>query len=234
MAIFSTRRGGISPKPFNSLNFSTEVGDDPYNLQYNLLQLMRWSSLPTQPHQAKQVHDTHSLWCEGPGEYHNIPADILLSQHEDTPLAIRTADCLPIMLADVQRGIIAAVHAGWKGTANQIVKVAVDEMLANGCTAENIIASFGPCIEACCFEVNLPIANQLYKTCDLPLPLIQPLRADLKEINQHQLLDIGVLNEHIEIISGCTHCQPELYFSHRRDQFDAGRHLSIVAKHTLI
>jgi copper oxidase (laccase) domain-containing protein len=116
-ALFSLRTGGVSPPPFDSLNFGLNLGDEDVNIKTNLDSLTKINGLSSLPHQVQQVHGGNLLWCKGSGTMHNDKADILLTDQTETALAVRTADCLPILLADPKTGISAAIHAGWRGTA---------------------------------------------------------------------------------------------------------------------
>ncbi len=208
-AVFSDRDGGCSSPPFDSLNLGFDLGDAIRHVEQNLSTLCENSGLPTLPHQARQVHGTQILHCHGDGRYHHVDADILITDAVNTPVAIRTADCLPILLADPRAKVIAAVHAGWKGTVAKVAQVAVREMCHLGASPESIIASLGSCIGPCCFEVNADIARKLGDSCgkDVSVTIDGKLHADLLEANMAQLLDAGVSEQHIENLSTCTVCQ---------------------------
>ncbi|MDQ6992342.1 MAG: peptidoglycan editing factor PgeF [Mariprofundus sp.] len=227
---FSTRQGDLSLPPYQSLNFDPEVNKNKH-LALNMARLIDHCTLNTEPHQAMQVHQCHHLWCSGPGSSHQIEADILLTQARATAVAVRTADCLPLLLAEPNTNIVAAVHAGWRGTANAIVSVALRQMILRGAKAEHILASLGPAIGPCCFEIGEQAATLLANAATGASAHIQskPLRADLAAINRLQLIENGISPDHIECMGLCTACNPELFFSYRRDGLQAGRHLAVVA-----
>ena len=231
--LFTLRRGGISPPPFDSLNFGGDLGDAATNIEGNFNRLSQATGLKSRPHQAIQVHGSAACWFAGPGTAHQIEADILLSDQPETALAVRTADCLPILLVDPKAGVIAAVHAGWRGTVDQVVAVAVREMAARGARPENILASLGPCIGACCFEISADVASQLGNCTPGAEEHIRragsSITADLQQINRLQLLHCGVEPGHIERINACTACDRKRFFSYRRDGKESGRHLAVVA-----
>lgn len=230
--IFSTRCGGISPAPFDSLNLGTDVGDNGSHVQRNLRLLMRASGLQEVPHQARQVHGIKVLPCRGQGLVHDDEADILISNARGTALAVGTADCLPILLADPEIRGIAAVHAGWRGTVKQAAIAGVAAMQQMGAEPARILASLGPCIGPCCFEIDTHTAQRLAASCPGAAEHIhghERPHADLAAINQAQLLLAGLSPRHIERIEDCTCCQPQRYFSYRRDGANSGRHLAIVA-----
>jgi len=226
--LFTLRGGGISPAPFDSLNFGSGLGDNETNITAHVNALMTAANLSGTPHQAVQTHQTDSLWCNGSGHLHKHSADILLSDQTDTPLAVRTADCLPILLAEPQTGICAAVHAGWRGTAAGIAIKAVQAMCAHGANAEHIIASLGPCIGSCCFEIGEQAANALRKCTESASDFVQQT-ADLRQINRLQLCQSGLSEHNIELIHACTACDSKHFFSFRRDAGQTGRHIAIVA-----
>jgi len=226
--IFTLRNGGISPAPFDSQNFGFGMGDPDANIEKNLRTLLHASNLPGLPHQAIQTHQRATLWCNGPGHMHSTEADILLSDQHNTPLAIRTADCLPILLADPTTGITAAVHAGWRGTASKVVQHAIQAMLKHGANSAHMLASLGPCIGPCCFKIEADVATVLKNSAIKTANFVEN-RADLRQINRSQLLECGLSEHNIECINACTACDNERFFSFRRDASITGRHIAVVA-----
>ena len=226
--LFSLRNGGISPAPFDSQNFGLGLGDRDANIEKNLIHFIQCTALSGLPHQATQTHHTDTLWCSGPGFMHTTEADILLSDAINSPLAIRTADCLPILLADPVNRITAAVHAGWRGTASRIVKHAIQAMCKHGSKAEQIVASLGPCIGPCCFNIGREAATALKNSADKASSFVQS-SADLRQINRLQLLESGLSKKNIELINACTACDNKRFFSFRRDAGMTGRHIAVVA-----
>lgn len=183
------------------------------------------------PHQVIQVHAAETAHCSGLGKLHQQEADILLATEQGIALAIRTADCLPILLADKQAGVIAAVHAGWKGTVAKAAVEAVQAMCAHGAHAEHIVASLGPCIGLCCFEVKPDIAQKLTNSCQEKVSVYRggSCFIDLPQVNQYQLCRAGLLTENIEVSAHCTACHVNpSYYSYRRDEGETGRQLSMV------
>jgi len=230
--LFTLRGGGVSPVPFDSQNFGYGLGDQAAHIDKNLAMLVKEAALYGRPHQAVQVHQAGTLLCSGVGVEHKQHADILLCSEPNTPLAVRSADCLPILLADPQSGIIAAAHAGWRGTVAQVAGKAVSEMQRLGAKAERIVASLGPCIGPCCFEIGTDAAERLAGCCEGADHFItgnQTPHGDLWAINQLQLLQHGLKESHIELTKQCTSCNAEQFFSYRRDAGRTGRHLAVVA-----
>ncbi|OIO69147.1 MAG: peptidoglycan editing factor PgeF [Zetaproteobacteria bacterium CG12_big_fil_rev_8_21_14_0_65_55_1124] len=234
--IFSLRSGGVSPPPFDSLNLANDTGDDPVLVEKNLDILIRQSGINGTPHRAVQVHGCRTLLCNGTGRMHREEADILLSD-DGSPVAVRVADCTPILLADPASGLVAAVHAGWRGTAKGIAMHAVQSMLDAGAKVENILACIGPCIGPCCFQIGEETADALQQSCAGADTSVQARDgqyvADLTALNRLQLIQAGVRQLNIELLvegpAACTCCNARHFFSYRRDGQSSGRHLAIVA-----
>ena len=231
-AIFSERSGGISPPPFNSLNLGHNIGDSSKNVEANMARLVETAGLSGRPHQTGQVHGVEYFICSGIGSLHSEQADILISNEPETPIAVRTADCLPILMADPVNRVVAAVHAGWRGTAAGVVITAVEEMVNMGAKQEHIHASLGPSISSCCFEVDDNTAEMLKKSvagAEKAIVYSPEPHPDLAAINLLQLKETGMTEDHIETLGICTCCHPERFYSYRRDHGTTGRHLAVVA-----
>jgi YfiH family protein len=167
----------------------------------------------------KQVHSSTVLRAHGTaaciGE-----GDALLS-HVGTPVSIRTADCLPILLADPVNRAVAAVHAGWRGSAARIVQAAIDRMCAEfGTDASELRAAIGPGIGVCCYEVGVDVARQF--------GMDGAGHLDLAAENREQMLVAGVPESHIEVLAFCTRCDALRFHSYRRDGEAAGRMISYI------
>jgi len=175
----------------------------------------------------KQIHSALSLivadrrtgcvgasGCVGEG-------DALITDAPGTAVSIRTADCFPILLADNQRHVVAAVHAGWRGTAGRIVAGTLARMHDEfGTEARDVYAAIGPGIGACCYEVGADVARLF--------GLEHAGKLDLAEANRRQMLESGVPEAHIEMMRRCTFCDAEWFHSYRRDKDTAGRMVSYV------
>ncbi len=169
----------------------------------------------------KQIHSGivllgEQIGCAGEG-------DALVTALAGVPVSVRTADCYPILLADGRNRVVAAVHAGWRGTAARIVMRALEEMhRLYGTESADIYAAIGPGIGECCYEVGADVARQFGAE--------QARRIDLAAINRRQLLDAGVTEARIDLLGGCTKCDAHLFHSYRRDQLAAGRMVSYIAR----
>jgi len=231
-SLFSLRQGGISPPPFDQQNLGSGIGDDARHVEHNLTHLIHSAGLPCPPHQTHQVHGVEVIRCNGSGRIHNQAADILMTDQVHTPVAVRTADCLPILLADPSTGHIAAVHAGWRGTANRIATRAIDAMIKHGANRSQLLVWLAPCIGSCCFAIGDDTAETLIHSvsgADACMTRTPQLHADLRAINRLQLLEAGITDPRIDINHACTACDPARFFSYRRDHGHTGRHLAIIA-----
>lgn len=231
-AFFTERQGGVSLPPYDTLNFGRGIGDNEDAVSINMERLIHHTGLNSQPHQARQVHGTGHLICSGQGFAHHNEADILISTETNVPVAVRTADCLPVLLADPVARVIAAVHAGWRGTVQRVVVRAIELMQKEGASPDSIHATLGPAIGPCCFEIDIETANQLAASVSGATRAIEPRdkpHADLVAINIMQLQESAIREEHIESNHHCTKCHPERFYSYRRDQGQSGRHLAVVA-----
>jgi YfiH family protein len=145
-------------------------------------------------------------------------------------LSVQTADCVPVLLADSRSRAVAAVHAGWRGTAAHIVETTVQELERHfGVQPQDIVVAIGPHIGACCYEIGEEIvadirdSSAIERRSEWPKPHL-----NLAEANLRQLSRAGVPEEQIEISSLCTRCREDLFFSYRRDGARTGHMLSIV------
>jgi YfiH family protein len=145
-------------------------------------------------------------------------------------LGVKTADCLPILLVDPKRRLVAAAHAGWRGTAAGVVARTVDALAGRGSRPENLIAALGPGIGPCCYEVGddvraaFPPSGAAFFR---PRPNGQP-HLDLRAANARQLVDAGLRPAALHHVADCTRCRADLYHSCRRDGQRAGRMISFV------
>jgi YfiH family protein len=167
----------------------------------------------------KQIHSDISLTAESPGCMGE--GDALVTRIPGIAVSVRTADCFPILLADPESRAIAAVHAGWRGTATGVVGASLARMHNEfGTEPENVYAAIGPGIGRCCYEVGAEVARQF----GLP----EAGRLDLAVENRTQLIAAGLRPERINQVGGCTFCHPEQFFSWRRDHDPAGRMISFI------
>jgi len=206
-------------------------------LQSDLLKSFPWvdhgfgtrlsRSWPGDYAQVKQIHSDVVLSADGRvgciGE-----GDALITATPGQLIGIRTADCVPILLADSEKRVVAAVHAGWRGTVAQVLRRTVERMAQEyGSKATDVYAAIGPAIGKCCFEVGPEVAEQFHP--DLTSSDEIPTHVDLPGSNFQQLVDAGVIAEHIDSSGLCTMCDAAGRFhSFRRDKQEAGRMVAAI------
>jgi len=167
----------------------------------------------------KQIHSAVALVANQPGCAGD--GDALLTNSPGLRLSVRTADCYPILLADTKNRAVAAVHAGWRGAADEIVAKTIAKMrIQLGTSPADIVAAIGPGIGVCCYEVGAEVA-QLFGVEGAG-------RVDLAAANRCQLIDAGVEERHIDVVGGCTSCDAARFYSFRREKEQAGRMISYI------
>ena len=227
---FSTRKGGVSPAPWDSLNLGPGRGDAPEHVLENYRRFCL--AVGTDPHRtvlARQVHETTVLHATskdcGKGLFRerDYTADALITNEPGLALVVFSADCGILLLHDPEAGCVGAVHAGWRGCAAGIVEKTVREMVRLlGARPERIRAAVGPCIGKCCFETDsdVPEAMQASALGAEAEPYWERRGAkyhvDLAGLNRQWLLHAGVAPEHIDVCGLCTACRPDLFWSHRK------------------
>lgn len=150
-------------------------------------------------------------------------------------MVIFAADCVPILLEDTNTGSVAAVHAGWRGTAHNIVSNAVYEMKKNfGTQPENIKAAIGPCISSCCYEVGEDVFAGISSMGDNFLKYLESSggkkwMADLKGANREALINSGLRPSNIDVCTQCTFCLSNKYWSHRATNGQRGSQAAIIS-----
>lgn len=164
---------------------------------------------------------------------HCDTADGLLAVRSEVPhacLAVKSADCLPILLADPDAGIIAAVHAGWKGTVRQIAAEAIRMMIHAGSRPECIYAAFGPSICPSCYTVDPERADLFRRTFVAAVDESDGrVHIDLKQANREILISNGLKTDHIDSDSPCTACYPDTFYSYRKKDKEYGQQMSVIA-----
>lgn len=233
---FFTRRGGVSLPPFASLSFSQSVGDDPEHVRENLSRAARALELAT-PRVcfASQTHGTDVLCVDessSPDEVSQREADAVLSSDSTLACAVRTADCVPILIADRVSGAVAAVHAGWRGVELGVIESAVGALRKLVDDAGDLIAAVGPHISLRAFEVGEDVAARLLAVSPVSGVVDRSLgpkpHVDLRRIVRAKLAVQGLEPTAIDDVLGCTVLEPDRFFSFRRDGARSGRHLSAI------
>jgi hypothetical protein len=164
--------------------------------------------------------------AEAPEDVASREADALVSERPGVALGVGTADCVPILVAD-SRGRGAAIHAGWRGTVADVVGRAVDALVALGARREELRAALGPSICARCFEVGPEVAASFEALGGVVAGFERP-HVDLRRANRVLLERAGLHADAIDDAPPCTMCEPERFFSFRRDGGGIGQHLSFI------
>jgi len=223
--IFSTRHGGVSAPPFDTLNLGRSTQDDPVAVSENRSRLLRVAGLdPAHLATAGQVHGARVVEVESPG--HVPECDALVSRVPGLALAVTTADCMSLLYH--VPGAAAAAHAGWRGVAAGM-PVATLEALVRlvGSPPSAATVHFGPCIRGCCYEVGEDVARQF--PADALRPGTGRPHLDLPTAARMALRAAGVPEERIHDTGDCTACSPHGYFSYRRDAARTGRQWGVAA-----
>jgi YfiH family protein len=225
---FSLRKGGLSLAPFDTLNFSVSQGDSRENVRNNLTVLGERIGIdPERIVTCRQVHgDQIHMVKAVPQE--PLRGDAIVTPTPNIFPAIKTADCVPVLILDPIRKIAAAIHAGWRGTVLRITRKTVDLMRKEfGCDPSQLVAGIGPGIGSCCYEVDdavltpfrkeLPHAERFISTHNTSGSSKKSYHLDLSAANQSELTAMGVPRKNIYAVDLCTACHKDLFFSHRRD-----------------
>jgi YfiH family protein len=264
---FSTRRGGLSraycaddaPGELN-LGFTADDSRETVASNRSLLAEAVTGDAATPLVAVHQFHANlvHVASVSDAGRERPWKADGLIANEPGLLLGIQTADCIPVLVADRKRLVVAAFHAGWRGTVKRIVELGIGRMSAEfGCKPEDMIAAIGPGVGACCYAVGEEVLSEfesqfhyarevfhevystdavrnkypmLFLTQRAPghSPMGPEVHLDLVEANRRQLLAAGLKARAIKVVGGCTSCETELFFSHRASQGHAGRMMAVI------
>jgi len=176
----------------------------------------------------KQIHSGICLYA-GDRTGRIGDGDALTTDVPGALVAVRTADCIPILLVDTGTRAVAAVHAGWRGTVARIVARTVEAMGARyGSRPEDLLAAIGPGIGGCCYEVGAEVAVKFREYFPERTDLEEQARVDLPEANRKQLVAAGLSPARISVAGRCTCCSGDEFCSWRREHGQAGRMLAVV------
>lgn len=253
---FSTRPGGVSDLAGEKV---LNLGFADWDTRENVLENRRRFESAIGANDftliaLKQIHsDVVHLFESSPVE--PCRGDASATNRPGLLLAVQTADCVPILLADLKKRAVAAVHAGWRGTLQRIVAKAIGKMqMQFGSRPADLLAAIGPSIGCCCYEVGTEVASEFrsqfpnasewfdeLRTGDEPNPLQwlnmappghQPpsknVLLDLRKANRAQLLDAGLRPQNIVVSDLCTACRRDLLFSYRKEHGTTGRLMSVI------
>ena len=239
---FSTRKGGVSKPPYDTMNLAPDRGGDRPAVEENYRRFcgaigidMRRLVLAHQVHETTVLQVTGERAGMGLWRERDYTADALVTNERNLPLVVFSADCGIILLHDPVANCAGAVHAGWRGCADGILEKTVRELeRLYGAKAERILAAIGPCIGPCCFEtdddVPLAMTAGLGKEA---APFLEKKDAkwhvDLAGLNRQWLLRAGVTPEHIDVSGLCTYCRSDLFWSYRKVGGQRGAQVAMIS-----
>jgi polyphenol oxidase len=244
---FSTRGGGTSPMPQDALNLAGFNEDTAENILENRRRFLKLFAGEWALAGCWQVHGADIRVVKDAGQAQSPPyatgdedrCDALVSDRANVLLAVKTADCVPVLIGDPRTGACAAVHAGWRGTLAAIVTHALERLGKEyGTRPADVRVAIGPSAGACCYEVGAEVINAFKERFPYGDELFTPTRedhafVDLYQANRNQLISLGVTAERIHTSPLCTMCRNDLFFSYRREkrvQGKVGRSMSVIGR----
>ena len=234
---FSTRLGGVSPMPEQALNLAGFNEDEAENIHENRRRFLNLFDDDWLLTGCWQVHGIDVRVVHSPDEAQTKPGvlgddeycDALVSNTPKVLLAIKTADCVPVLIGDHVTRSFAAVHAGWRGTSSSIVKRAIAKLQKEfQARAEDMRAAIGPAANACCYEVGTEVISVFKERFPTATKLFTATREghariDLHQANRDQLIEAGISSDRIHTAPFCTMDRNDLFFSYRREKQKHGR-----------
>jgi YfiH family protein len=227
---FLTRKGGMSLSPYDSLNVDGNNGDREEDVHRNRDRIATVFGLThKQLILLNQSHQDDILLLKKPVEA--LPPfleyDAMITDVPDMVLGIKTADCIPILIVDRKKSVIAAIHAGRQGTSLQITKKVLRKMEEEfDCLPEELLITLGPSIGPCCYEIDEKVFQPVWEPFSVPKGGGRWM-VDLSEINIAQMKEEGIKENQISKIDLCTSCHCDLFFSYRKEG-PTGRQLSFI------
>jgi YfiH family protein len=223
---FSTRRSDR-----NDFGLGASAASNPL-VQMNRIRFMAAAGAVGWPVlKLKQIHSGTVLVMEDTSAAAEaVEGDAAITSLHGVLLSVQTADCVPILLADLQARAIASVHAGWRGTAARIVERTVVELGRRyQVSPTDIVVAVGPHIGVCCYEIGEEVVGAVRDGSAIERrPEWPKAHLNLGEANRRQLLSAGIPEKHIDLSSLCTRCREDLFFSYRRDGVRTGHMVSII------
>ena len=238
----TTKNGGVSSGNYESFNLSFNSGDEEENVSENrrrLREILAISEesvfIPYQTHGDKIIIIDSEVNNKSDEEKAKLfyGVDALITHQRNICIAVSTADCVPVLIFDPVKEVIASIHAGWRGTVNKIVLKTISVMQEKyACIPSDLIAAIGPSISQKYFEVGDEVVES-FRNAGFSLKEIgsinsatQKMHIDLWEANKILLIEEGILLEKIEISGLCTYSNPDMFFSARRQTIRSGRMLT--------
>ncbi|MEG0306947.1 MAG: peptidoglycan editing factor PgeF [Clostridium sp.] len=215
----------------NNISFNKNLEEGKKNLQ-NLKEIFDINEVVY----LNQVHGTLVQEYRKDANIINVDGDGLITAEQDTIIGVFTADCVPIILVDEEKNVISAIHSGWKGTLNNIVKNGVRAMENNySCNLNSIKAFIGPHNKSCCYEVSQELID-IFKSSELFKGEVinYERNLDLQKCVEIELIDSGIKKENIISLNLCTYCSQAIkLYSYRKKEESHGRLFSFVFAHEL-
>jgi YfiH family protein len=240
---FSTRLGGVSRLPQNSLNLTNFKGDSTENVKENRRRFFEAIGAEQMAVVTmRQTHSTDRCVIESVDEALKATpsCDALVSRLNNVLLAVQTADCAPVLIADTKSRVMAAIHAGWRGTEGRIVERTIADLMRLGANPRNCIAAIGPCASAERYEIGPDVIERYKKAFGYWKKLLVNFQEngkcylDVRAANVQQLKFCGFDEEQIFVAPYCTMARNELFFSYRLEAggepMKVGRLLSVIGK----
>ena len=235
----STHIGGLSLSPYESLNLGFHVGDSPETVLKNRERLATTVKIPLYDFTfAKQIHSstvtivTEQMKGRGADDHDTAveATDAMVTSVPGLCLAVLTADCVPLLLFDPCKCVVAAVHAGWRGSVKLIARKTVEILRQKfNCKPTDLLVGIGPSIGPCHYEIGPDVISQVKDAFGGTADYINDQSADGKgyfnlwEANKRQIMEAGVPPQNIEIARICTYCNAHLFFSVRHQKGTTGR-----------
>ena len=234
---FFGRAGGVSTGVYKSLNCGPGSGDQPESVSENRKRVcLTLGGSPDRLASPRQIHSSRAVATDKPFAPNERPeADALVTKTPGLILGVLAADCAPILLCDPHAGVVAAVHAGWRGAVGGVIESAVEVMGALGADPGKTAAGIGPCLSQASFEVGPDLVEAVLSSTPWAEHLFQPgtgdrQQFDLKRYCLGRLTRLGIA--HMDAMVDDTLTMPDLYFSHRRavkaGDRDCGRNMSAI------
>jgi YfiH family protein len=233
---FFTRTGGASTGPYTSLNFSISVGDSPDAVQQNLLRAAEFLGVDaSRVFFLSQVHGREVCVLRGDEAHEAVlgrEGDAIVSRDPTAAVAVRVADCVPILVGDAETGAALAIHAGWRGVVRGVVERGVETLREVAGGRGRLVAAIGPHITVDAFEVSADVAETLRAASPDPDVVATGFgpkpHVDLARIVRAKLVALGLPESSVELVPGCTVRDRDDFFSFRRDGAKSGRHLAAI------
>ena len=235
---FTTRNGGVSENAYHSLNFGWSSGDEDERIEQNFEILADDVGIdPERFVGVRQVHSTHFIEIQAGSEeflnYMTVEADGIFTRAKNTFLTVRSADCFPILMLDVKEQVIAVLHAGWRGTLENIVGKAIDILVEKfSGSAESIFMAIGPGISVKNYEIGSGLhelfKNQVSMKSGESIVQGEKCYIDLRKINFRIAVEKGLSENQIWVSQDCTFENSDKFFSYRRDGKITGRQMGFI------